>query len=113
MWDSKRDTDVNNRLLDSVGKGKGGMIWENSIETYITTFETDNQSKFDAWDKALNGQHRGMGWGFGTGVIHHTCDWFMSVYAKKKKKKKSQYCKVISFQLKKKCWHPVPSLHGK
>ena len=22
----KRDTDVNNRLLDSVGEGKGGMI---------------------------------------------------------------------------------------
>ena len=32
MQDSKRDTDVKNRLLDSVGEGKGGMIWENSIE---------------------------------------------------------------------------------
>ena len=31
----KRDTDVKNRLLDSVGEGEGGMIWENSIETYI------------------------------------------------------------------------------
>ena len=26
MRDSKRDTDVRNRLLDSVGEGKGGMI---------------------------------------------------------------------------------------
>ena len=26
MQDSKRDTDINNRLLDSVGEGKGGMI---------------------------------------------------------------------------------------
>ena len=26
MQDSKRDTDVNNRLLDSVGEGEGGMI---------------------------------------------------------------------------------------
>ena len=25
-WDSKRDTDVENRVLDSVGEGKGGMI---------------------------------------------------------------------------------------
>ena len=33
MQDSKRDTDVQNSLLDSVGEGKGGMIWENSIET--------------------------------------------------------------------------------
>ena len=33
MRESKRDTDVKNRLLDSVGEGKGGMIWENGIET--------------------------------------------------------------------------------
>ena len=26
MQDSKRDTDVRNSLLDSVGEGKGGMI---------------------------------------------------------------------------------------
>ena len=32
---SKGDTDVKNRLLDSLGEEKGGMIWENSIETYI------------------------------------------------------------------------------
>ena len=30
---SKRDTVVKNRYLASVGKGKGGMIRENSIET--------------------------------------------------------------------------------
>ena len=35
MRDSKRDTDVKNRLLDSVGEGEGGMIWENGIETCI------------------------------------------------------------------------------
>ena len=33
MRDSKRDTDVYNGLLDSVGEGEGGMIWENGIET--------------------------------------------------------------------------------
>ena len=26
MQDSERDTDVKNRLLDSVGEGKGGVI---------------------------------------------------------------------------------------
>ena len=26
MQDSKRDTDIKNRLLDSVGEGEGGMI---------------------------------------------------------------------------------------
>ena len=35
MQDSKRDTDIWNSLLDSVGEGEGGMIWENGIETCI------------------------------------------------------------------------------
>ena len=37
MRDSKRDTDVYSGLLDSEGEGegKGGMIWENGIETCI------------------------------------------------------------------------------
>ena len=35
MQDSKRDTDVKNSLLDSVGEGEGVMIWENGIETCI------------------------------------------------------------------------------
>ena len=30
---SKRDTDVWNSLIDSVGEGEGGKIWENDIET--------------------------------------------------------------------------------
>ena len=31
---SKGDTDTKNGLLDSVGEGEVGMIWENSVETY-------------------------------------------------------------------------------
>ena len=38
MRDNKRDTDVRDRLLDSVGEGKGGMICENSIETCILSY---------------------------------------------------------------------------
>ena len=38
MWDSKKDTDIKKRLLDSVGEAKGGMIWENSIETRILSY---------------------------------------------------------------------------
>ena len=33
MQGSKRDTDIQNSLLDSVGEGEGGTIWENGIET--------------------------------------------------------------------------------
>ena len=35
MQNRKRDTDVQNSLLDSVGEGKGGMFRQNSIETWI------------------------------------------------------------------------------
>ena len=35
MQGKKRDRDVQNRLLDSVGEGEGGMIWENCIDTCI------------------------------------------------------------------------------
>ena len=35
MQNGKRDTDVQNRLLDSVGEGEGGMFQENSIEICI------------------------------------------------------------------------------
>ena len=38
MEDSKRDTDVQNSLLDSVGEGEGGMIWGNGIETCIFSY---------------------------------------------------------------------------
>ena len=38
MRDSKRDTDVYNSLLDSVGEGKGGMIWENGTEARIVSY---------------------------------------------------------------------------
>ena len=35
MQNRKRDTDIQNRLLDSVGEGEGGMFRENSIETCV------------------------------------------------------------------------------
>ena len=39
MQDSKRDADVQNGLLDSEGKGEGGMIWENGTETCIISYK--------------------------------------------------------------------------
>jgi len=45
MGDSKRDTDVQNSLLDSVGEG-GGMIWENGIETCIISYK----KRIARWD---------------------------------------------------------------
>ena len=34
----QRDTDIKNRLLDTVGERKGGVILENSTETYTLTY---------------------------------------------------------------------------
>ena len=42
--DSKRDTEVQNSLLDSVGEGEGGMIWENGIETCILSYVKETAS---------------------------------------------------------------------
>ena len=69
MQGSKKDTDVNSRLLDYVGEGEGGAVLEDSIETcmYITICKIDGPCKFDARSRALKasalGQPRGMGWG--------------------------------------------------
>ena len=46
MQNRKRDTYVQNRLLDSVGEGEGGMFRENNM--YIIYSETDHQPRLDA-----------------------------------------------------------------
>ena len=38
MQNRHRDTDLLNSLLDSVGEGAGGMIWENGIETCTVSY---------------------------------------------------------------------------
>ena len=59
MRDSKQDT--KNRLLDFVGEGEGGMIWN----MYITIYEIDGQSRFDAWDRVLRAGALEWPWGMG------------------------------------------------
>ena len=80
MRDSKWDTDIKNRLLDSVEEGEGGMIWENSIETRILPYvkwiaspgsmhETVH-SKPVHWDDPEGWDGEGSGEGVQDG---HTC----------------------------------------
>ena len=54
MQNIKRDTDVQNRLLDSVGEGEGGMFQENSIETFILSRVT--QITIPGWMHETNAQ---------------------------------------------------------
>ena len=44
MRDTKRDTYVLNRLLDSEEEGEGGMIWENGTETCILSCKKQSTS---------------------------------------------------------------------
>ena len=55
MQNRKRDTGVQNRHLDSVGEGEGGMFRKNSM--YIIYSERDHQPRWDALDKCLGLGH--------------------------------------------------------
>ena len=90
MWDSRRDTDVKNRLLDSVGEGEGGMIWENSIETCILSYvkqiaslgsmHETGHSGLVHWDDPEGWDGEGGGRGVQDGEHVYTRGGFMSVY---------------------------------
>ena len=92
MQERKRDINVKNSLLNSVGEGEGGMIWENSIETCILSYvkqiacpglmhETgcsgpehwDDPERWDGEGGEREIQDRGH---------MYTHGWFMSVYDK-------------------------------
>ena len=92
MQDSKRDTDVQNRLLDSVGEGEGGMIWENGIETCIISCKKRIASLGSMQDTGCLGlvhgddPERWYGKGGGRGVqdweLMYTCGGYMLAYGK-------------------------------
>ena len=80
MQDSKRDTNVQNSLLDSVGEGDRGMIWENGIGTCIISYMKPIASPgrcmiLDAWGWCAEmTQSDGMGREEGAGFrIGNTC----------------------------------------
>ena len=102
LQSSSGDADIKNRLMDTVGKGEGMMIWESSIETYITICKVDSQWEWHREPKASTlWQSKGVGWrGRWEGgqerryicipMANSCCIW----------QKSSQYYKVIILQLK-------------
>ena len=92
MWDSKKDTDVKNSLLDSVGEGDGGNIWDNCIETCILSYVkqiTSPGSMHETgcsglvhWDDPEGWVGEGGGRGVQDGEHLYTHGWFMSMYGK-------------------------------
>ena len=106
MWDSKRDTDVRNSLLDSAGEDEGGMILENSIETCILSYvkqitspglmHETGCSGMVHWDNPEGWDGEGDGRGVQDGEHMYTRGWFMSMVWQKP----LQHFNVISLQLK-------------
>ena len=105
MWDSKRDIDVKNSPLDSVGKGEGGMIWDNSIETicilsYVKQIASPGSmhetgcSGLVHWDAPDGWDGEGGGREGENGEHMYTHCWVMSMCGK------THYNIVISLQLK-------------
>ena len=92
MQDNKRDTDVLNSLLDSVGEGKGGMIWENGIETcklsYVKQIANPGSmhdtgcSGLVHWDDPEGWDGKGVGRGVQNGEHMYTHGGFKSMYGK-------------------------------
>ena len=104
MQNRKRDTDVQNRLLDSVGEGEGGMFRENSVDTCILSRVKQITSP--------GGMHETSAWAWctgktqrdqverevegGSGWVIRVNPWLIHVNVWQKP---LQYCKVISLQL--------------
>ena len=92
MRDSKRDTDVQNGLLDSEGEGEGGMIWENGIETCIISYKKKIASPgllhdtgcmgLVHWDDPVGWYREGGGRGVQDGELVYIRGGFMSMYGK-------------------------------
>ena len=99
MRDSKRDTDVLNSLLDSVGEGEGGMIWENGTETCKISYVKWNASPrlmldtgclgLVRWDDPERWDGREVGGGFRMG---NTCT--LMADSSQCMAKPIQYCRV-------------------
>ena len=89
---SKGDTDIKNKLLDSVEEAKSGMIWEKSIETctlpyvkQITSASLMHEAghpKQVLQDNPEGWGGEGGGWGFRIRGGIRICSRFMLMYGK-------------------------------
>ena len=92
MQDSKRDTDVKNSLLDSVGEGEGGMISEGTIETCILSYVKQIASPglmhdtgclgLVHWDDPEGWYGEGGGRRVQDGEHRYTCGGFILIFGK-------------------------------
>ena len=92
---SNGDTDIQNRLVDTVGEGEGGMNWENNMQTYTLPYVKQIASGNVLCDTGSSAsspsalwQPRGVvcggRWEVGSegGGRISTCGWFMLMYGR-------------------------------
>ena len=92
MQESKGDTEIKNRLLDCLGEGEGGMIWDNSIETCVLPHEKLIVSSGSMHETGHSGpvgrddpeelDREGSGSGIQNVGHMYTHGWLMSMYGK-------------------------------
>ena len=92
MQDRKRDTDILNSLLNSVGDGEGRMIWDNGIETcklsYVKWIASPGLMQDTGclglvhWDDPEGWDGEGGGRGVQDGENMYTHGGFKSMYGK-------------------------------
>ena len=80
------------QLLDSMGEGEDGMIWNNSTETCISSYVKQIASPGSMpetgcsglvhWDDPEGWHGQGGGRGVQDGEHMYTQGWFMSMYGK-------------------------------
>ena len=91
---SNGNTDIENRLLDTVGGGEGGMNWESSMETYTLPYIKQIASRNLLYDTGRSNQvlcdNQEGSDGAGSGRERDsrrrghmdTCGWFMLMYGR-------------------------------
>ena len=92
LSETAKETDVSNSLLDSVGEGEGGMVWENGIETCILPYVKRIASPGSMqdtgclglvhWDDPEGCYGEGGGRRVQDGEHIYTCDGFNLIFGK-------------------------------
>ena len=130
MQNRKRDTDVQNRLLDSVGEGEGGIFERTALKHVYYLGWYRSPAQVGCMRQVLGpgalGRPRGIGqrgrWEGGSGWGKHVNPWLIRVNVLQNP---LQYCRVIGLQLikinenkkkkerkRKQCWLWVPESNG-
>ena len=88
MYKTAKETQIKRIDFWTLGEGEGGVIWENSIETYILSYVNGLPVQVRCMRQGAQGWYTvltlrdGMGRGVQDGEHMYTHGWFTSMYGK-------------------------------